>query len=336
MSRPGEGNARAAREAMIRWCDGVDTLPDGSPCRQIPQKHVWSSTVWCSADGLLWRRFYNPVTRRWRWEEEPCALTIDEEGRIGYHLEWWTSADRCVALAWLRRAENGSSLIQEKVTVRLVGDDAAKASERGSRVDSIEWADGEAGDESGESSVPGETWKPLKWSCGLIPCDGGYRVSNYGRLWSPHTRTVTSGFWYGGERWAAVRGGCLVPLRAAAGLVPQEEKLQPRVRLARDALMAGYGPSDLEAASGLELSTCWSYFTRASMHVPGKDLRKRARRLVPAEMWAALERMRGEERLGGMLTDLMEDVRRMVPPRVLEDENAMSKLRLARTALIAP
>jgi hypothetical protein len=26
----------------------------------------------------------------------------------------------------------------------------------------------------------------------------------------------------------------------------------------------------------------------------------------------------------------------MVPPRVLEDENAMSKLRLARTALIAP
>ena len=73
---------------MIRWCDGVDTLPDGSPCRQIPQKHVWSSTVWCSADGLLWRRFYNPVTRRWRWEEEPCALTIDEEGRVGYHLEW--------------------------------------------------------------------------------------------------------------------------------------------------------------------------------------------------------------------------------------------------------
>ena len=92
MSRPGEGNARAAREVMIRWCDGVDTLPDGSPCRQIPQKHVWSSTVWCSADGLLWRRFYNPVTRRWRWEEETCAPTIDEKGRVGYHLEWWTSA----------------------------------------------------------------------------------------------------------------------------------------------------------------------------------------------------------------------------------------------------
>ena len=102
--------------------------------------------------------------------------------------------------------------------------------------------------------------------------------------------------------------------------------------------MAGYGVSDLAAASGLELSTCWSYFTKASMHVPGKDLRRRVPRIVPKELWGALERLkaRGDERLGGSLTDLMERIRRMVPSRVLESEHVMSQLRLARTALLAP
>ena len=102
--------------------------------------------------------------------------------------------------------------------------------------------------------------------------------------------------------------------------------------------MAGYGPSDLEAASGLELSTCWNYFTKASMHVPGKELRRRAQRLVPTELWGALEKLkaRDDKRLGGSLTDLMERIQRMVPSRVLESEHIMSQLRLARTALTAP
>ena len=127
-----------------------------------------------------------------------------------------------------------------------------------------------------------------------------------------------------------------MPLRAAAGLQAAEEKLQPRVRLARDAMMSGYGPSDLEEASGLALSTCWSYFTKASMHVPGEALRGRVRRLVPREMWGALEKLRGDRRLGGSLTDLMERIQRMVPSRVLEGEHVMSQLRMARTALTAP
>ena len=96
--------------------------------------------------------------------------------------------------------------------------------------------------------------------------------------------------------------------------------------------------SALEAASGLELSACWNYFTRASMHVPGKELRRRAQRIVPKEMWGALERLkaRDDRRLGGSLTDLMERIERMVPSRVLEDEHVMSQLRIARTALLAP
>ena len=56
--------------------------------------------------------------------------------------------------------------------------------------------------EDGES-IPGEKWKPLRWSCGLIPCDGRYKISSRARLWSPHTRTVTSGFWFDDDRWAA-------------------------------------------------------------------------------------------------------------------------------------
>ena len=320
---------------MIRWCDGVDTLPNGSPCRQLPEKHVWSSTVWCSADGLLWRRFYNAVSKQWTWSDESYMLTI-EEGKVGYLLDWWMSADRCVALAWLHRAENGSDRIQEKVTVQLVDVNGSAGEERVVRMDAVEWVDGDAPEDGG--TFPGETWKPLRWSCGLIPCDPRYKISTLGRLWSPHTRTSTFGVWFDGDRWAAVRGGCLVPLRAAAGLQPAEEKLQPRVRLARDAMMTGYGVSALEAASGLELSTCWNYFTRASMHVPGKELRRRAQRLVPKEMWGALERLkaRDDRRLGGSLTDLMERIERMVPSRVLEDEHVMSQLRIARTALLAP
>ena len=128
-----------------------------------------------------------------------------------------------------------------------------------------------------------------------------------------------------------------MPLRAAAGLQRTEKTLQPRVRLARDALMAGYGPSDLEKASGLELSTCWGYFTKASTHVNGKDLRRRAQKLVPTEMWAALEKLkaRGDERLGGALNELFEAIRRSLPDRVLKREHLMSELRLARTAIIA-
>ena len=136
---------------MIRWCDGADTLPNGSPCRQLPQKHVWSSTVWCSADGLLWRRFFNPVTRTWKWADEPYTMSIDGDGTVGYLLEWWMSADRCVALAWLHRAEDGSPLIREKVTVQLVDGDAPTASESGMRVDSIEWVDGDDDPEDGGS-----------------------------------------------------------------------------------------------------------------------------------------------------------------------------------------
>ena len=323
---------------MIRWCDGVETLPNGSPCRQLPQKHVWTSTVWCSADGLLWRRFYNPVSKVWTWADEPYTLTLDE-GKVGYILEWWMSADRCTALSWLHRAEGGSDRIQERVTVQLVdGDAASDPDEQGVvRVDAIEWVDGDEEPEDG-GSIPGEKWKPLRWSCGLIPCDGRYKISSRARLWSPHTRTVTSGFWFDDDRWAAVRGGSLVPLRAAAGLQAAEERLQPRVRLARDALMAGYGPSDLEAASGLELSTCWNYFTKASMYVPGEDLRRRAQRLVPKELWVTLEKLRAraDTRLGGSLTDLMEGIRRMVPFRVLESEHVYSQLRLARMALTVP
>ena len=249
------------------------------------------------------------------------------------------SADRCTALSWLHRAEGGSDRIQERVTVQLVdGDAASDPDEQGVvRVDAIEWVDGDEEPEDG-GSIPGEKWKPLRWSCGLIPCDGRYKISSRARLWSPHTRTVTSGFWFDDDRWAAVRGGSLVPLRAAAGLQAAGERLQPRVRLARDALMAGYGPSDLEAASGLELSTCWNYFTKASMCVPGEDLRRRAQRLVPKELWVALEKLRAraDTRLGGSLDDLMEGIRQMLSSRVLENTHVYSQLRLARTALTVP
>ena len=219
---------------MIRWSDGLENGPDGA-CRQLPQRHVWSSTVWVNPDGVTRRRFYNPLSGVWTWAREPVPLTINDDGRAGYMLEWWLSVDRCVALAWLHRAPDGSDRVQEKVTVRLMRDDDSSVSEgEAPRVETIEWVDGDAPDDG--ARIVGERWKPLRWSCGLAPCDQRYKISDRGRLKSPHTGEVTEGFWFGDDRWAAVKGSGLVPLLTAAKLRPAHD-LQPRVRLARDALM---------------------------------------------------------------------------------------------------
>ena len=82
---------------MIRWCDGIDKLPDGSPCRQLPQKHVWSSTVWVNPNGVLWRRFYNPITRACT-----CATARVEPAPRGW-------SERACTSRWATRAARRAS-----------------------------------------------------------------------------------------------------------------------------------------------------------------------------------------------------------------------------------
>eukprot|EP00966_Prymnesium_polylepis_P002582 59445-Prymnesium_polylepis.1 len=108
-------------------------------------------------------------------------------------------------MAWLHRAPEGSNEVREKVSVHLAdGSDASSVA--GPRVESLEWVDGEEPD---GRPIKGEKWKPLRWRCGIVPCDARYQISHHGRLKSPFTNAVTSGAAWGGTRWAAVRGGLL-------------------------------------------------------------------------------------------------------------------------------
>eukprot|EP00966_Prymnesium_polylepis_P220463 5099588-Prymnesium_polylepis.1 len=96
----------------------------------------------------------------------------------------------------------------------------------------------------------GEKWKPLRWRCGVVPCDAHYQISNHSRLKSPFTGAVTAGFAWGGTRWAAVRGGLLVDFLAASG--NQGVHMAPSIRGAYDMLVSGHTPEELADASGVE------------------------------------------------------------------------------------
>ena len=87
---------------MIDWPYGEEIAPDGSAVREIPQRHVWASSVWINADGTAWRRHFNLVSRQWSWDDQPLPFIIDGS-QDGVSIEWFTSTDRAVAMAWLYR-----------------------------------------------------------------------------------------------------------------------------------------------------------------------------------------------------------------------------------------
>ena len=83
----------------------------------------------------------------------------------------------------------------------------------------------------------------------------------------------------------------------------------------------------------LAMSTAWSYFARAAVHVPGRELRRLVPPLVGRRLWTALQRLEGRALLGGPLTELMAALGRL--DRTLAGGERISDLRLARMALTA-
>eukprot|EP00966_Prymnesium_polylepis_P051061 1181779-Prymnesium_polylepis.1 len=103
----------------VQWTDGIIESPDGI-ARQLPERHVFSSAVFVTRDGIARRRFFNSVDQSWRWAEDPIMATLDSEGRVGYTIGWFRSIDRCTALAWLQRGEGSSAGVRERVAAELV------------------------------------------------------------------------------------------------------------------------------------------------------------------------------------------------------------------------
>ena len=292
---------------MIQWSDGLLRSPDGETMRQVPAKHAWSSALWTSKGGQFWRRFYNAVSGEWHWDGEGSVEYVeDEEGRMGVYLDrGWTPIEVAVALAWLHRAPETPM----RVTVKEGKPMHTKY---------IKWVEPEHHEERGP--IRGETWKPLKVRCGVVPCPTGYMISSEGRLRNPNGE-VTSGYWYegiaGGTRLAAVRDCGLVDLWIAAKLIPNAVYLQPRLKMTADAMMSGHSPADLARHASIQLDTAWCYFRQVAEHVPVSRLRDIAPTLVDKHLWQLLLDMKaqGDERLGEQLNPLMEIVQDTLPAR---------------------
>ena len=314
---------------MQWWPSGIEQNVDGV-VREVPQRHVWASSIWITQEGVARRKWWNPVERRWHWDAEPLPLIV-VDGRAGIHAPGWMSLERGICMAWRLRSPDSTPGIDEVVRVSLVDTSEDDAVDEGLTASTLRWAEEE---EEEDRTLEGETWKPLKGRVGAVPIGKGYSISSKGRLRDVRGR-VTRGAVAFGRRWVAVAGAGLVDLYEAAGLdggIP----LPLSIRQARGAILANATPADLARHTGISLSTAWSYFCRAAVFVDGAKLRLRARALVDPQVWEAVQRLRGQSVLGGPLSDLWEVVAPGLPPRLRRDANAMSMLRLARTGAILP
>jgi len=308
----------------IIWPHGLERGPDG-PCRELPQRFTWTSSCWCTKDGVVRRRYYNSRTGVWTWAEQPLEMIINDEGRPGYHLQWWLGIDRCICLAWCHRHEDSKNM-----TYHTNG--------KAFTAKYLRWEKPDTHAEEGE--IEGEVWKPLKgvfsWNCGIVKCDSRYMISSKGRLVGPDG-AVTRGFYYDGRRWAACRGAGLIDLTTCARLRENEIYLQARVLHAINAIGTGTTPVDFAMEIRVQESTAWSYFTRASQFMETSELLRTVPQVVSRDLWSMLRSMSEDQRpeMGGKLAELYKVVRQGLSSRgeFRNSEFQMGQLRLARLTI---
>ena len=299
---------------MNDWDDGLEEGPDGT-CREIPQRNVYKSSLWITENGVARRKHFDCQTREWHWSDDVVAYTIDENGRLGIWLEGnFVSVEAAMVRAWVKRIPESKCHItledynQEPCLSNICVKDA-------------ELEEPELPEEGKK-----ETWKKLRWKCGVVPCDKSYSISNFGRLKSPYTGKITFGSWWDGRRWVAVANCGLVDLTTASGLIPKEERLEPAIRLAKNALLSGYTPAELAVDQFYTESSGWTNTTKAAQSMTSQELHTFVPQLVPAQLLNALQ---GMDR-SGSLTELTERATPLLSHRITEDEFFMNKLRLAR------
>ena len=309
---------------LVRWPDGLERGPDG-PCRQIPCRHVWSSTAWITQDGSCRRRHYNALTGMWSWDDQPQPAAMNEDqSRMGFVIDHCISMERAVLMAWTHRhPDSPNSIVEDDIVLEGRDDEGLP----------FAWRVGEVVDRA--RTIEAETFKPLKWRCGLCPCPKGYKISTRGRLMNPGGR-VTAGFFYQGDRYAAVRGSGLVNLTVAAGLRENTVHMSDSLWFACEALMTGKTPAQHARAAAIMEQTSWSYFCRMAPFVGGAGLRKHVPPLVSTRLWKVLQSMRSDPALGGPLHELLPVVQARL--RSASDFRAfpMEQLRLARLSVLAP
>jgi len=243
MSMPKKA-AVSRQMGLLVWKDGV--LKKGRrELRQVPAKHVWSSALWCSKNGYLIRRFWNPADRR-----------------------GFVSVEHIIALTWRMRAPDDTSQVSR------VGRRRYRTAKN------LQWTSEEA-DREDQAPLPGETWSPLKYKCGIVSCDRSYEISSMGRLRSPHTGIVTSGFYFAKSRWAGVKDCGLVDLLVASGIHQPAEPHPPCIKDALTCMMSGDHPEDMLHVTNATEKSLWSYFARAIEFAEPSELKMVWPLLVP-------------------------------------------------------
>ena len=311
---------------LITWKYGLERAPDGNKVRQIPTRHVWSSSLWISRDAVAWRMYFNPISQKWNWSDKPQPYVLDHENetRLGLHLlDQWTPLSTAVCLAWKHRIPGSptKTTIEPGFTVHT---------------DHVQWV--EPGTNKEVGFMEDEVWSPLKYRCGIRNCPQSYKISNRGRLKSP-TGQVTAGFYFGDSMWAAVKGAGLVDLLVASGTKPNVHHIRPYMRLAMDCIMTGHTPTDLSKDAGVEISTAWSYFTQSAPFLKPWDLQRVGPNLISRDVWSILHLMQSENdsRLGGSLKDLLPVIEQRISPdsEFIKNQYKLSELRFARLCVEA-
>ena len=313
---------------MIQWKHGLLRSPDGLWMRQVPAKHAWSSALWVSKCGQVWRRFYNAVRQEWHWDEEGAVVHVeDEQGRMGIYLDrGFTLLEVVIALAWLHRAPETPM----KVTVREGRPIHARY---------ISWLQGESNEERG--TIRDETWRPLKVRCGVVRCPDGYMISSEGRLKAPDG-DVTEGYYFEGiaghTRLAAVKDCGLVDLGLASKILPNAIYFKPHLKTAADAMMSDVTPAQFALETSIQLDTAWSYYRGVAEFVPVTRIKEIAPKLVDKHLWRLLHELKaeGDDRLGGPLKPLMEVVQNRLPLRsdFWQIEGQMAMLAFGRLCVL--
>ena len=301
---------------MIKWREGLQTRK-GKQVRQIPGPQ-WTSSLWITRTGSVWRKRFNVVTQKWTWDAEPYQLSMDNEsGRMGVYVGNFMPIDVAIASAWKRRALGSHRHLQHDEAMPL-------------HAKYLHWPDTED-DQTGP--IEGETWKPLKYRCGVVQCPSGYEISNFSRLKNPKG-AITKGHAFKGSYYAAVRGCGLVNLGVASGL---ERKGQPPafLQLAKDCLLSGNTPQALADVQNIALDSAWTYFIRAIPFVSRGELQPVWKGVVDPELRRLLLSMRDDPVLGGSLSDLMAVVDKELPDFSLRSDCPFGELRFARTAIAA-
>ena len=280
--------------------------------------------MWITKEGAVHRKHWNPVTKRWKWDEQMVEFVEEEvegleTGRVGLNLPYFIPVDTLICMAWRSREPYS----QTKVHVLPGREPNAKH---------LRWESEERGND--EVLLGEESWKPLTWKCGNVPCDRRYQISSHFSLKSPDGR-ITSGFWWDGCLWASCKKCGLVNLTDAAKY-RREIRLQDRILDAANMLMSGHSPYDHFMEKDVQEDTSWNYYSKAAQFIKGTDLRRVVEPLVEEELWAILKRMKRKEDLvlGGPLKPLMEKVLSRYP-EFADEEFRWEQLRLARIALVS-